>query len=612
MKHTKTQKIVSGHTSYHIPNTSYSRGFSLIEVLVGTAVFLMVASAAYGLFVSLFKLTGAAQANILAVELADEQFEIIRNMPYTSVGLTNGIPLGILPRTQQNVIRGGYSFTVDLTVSNINLSTFPVQASDKLVEVSISCPNCRNFSPLTLTGQISPSNLQSAGIGGALVVKVFDANGQPVKGAAVDIQSMSTSTIADLKVTDNYGVLNVIGVPQGANAYQVIVSKPGYSTDRTYAIGGSNPNSNPSPTKPNMTVLNQQVSQISFAIDRLSTLNFSSVTPLCAPVSNYHFDLVGSKQIGLNMPKYSQGLSTNGSGILALNSMEWDTYAVTPTDSIYDISGVNPFSPFALNPNNTQSVQFVVVPKSGNSLMVSVIDSVSKLPVSGVTVQLTNSAGYNQSQITGQGYISQTDWSGGSGQNTFTTANKYWEDNGQVDTATSSGNIVMKKSLGLYSTTIVGSLESSTFDTGTSSNFYTFNWLPLGQPGEAGTSSVRFQFAAKPTATSTFSSADFFGPDGTTGTFYMVPGAVINNIHNGNEFARYKTFLSTATATATPMVSNVSFAYTSGCIPPGQVLFQSLTAGTYTISVSKPGYTTASTSVAVNSGWQEKKLMLSI
>src|ERR1035437_3251440 len=90
-----------------------NNGFSLIEVLIGTAIFLIVATAAYGLFVNIFRLATASQANILAVELADEQFEIIRNMPYASVGLTNGIPLGVLPQTQ-TLTRGNYVFPVGI------------------------------------------------------------------------------------------------------------------------------------------------------------------------------------------------------------------------------------------------------------------------------------------------------------------------------------------------------------------------------------------------------------------------------------------------------------------------------------------------------------------
>ncbi len=104
-------------------------GFTLIEVLIGTAIFLIVAGAAYGAFVALLRLANVSQANILAVELADEQFETIRNMPYTNVGLTNGIPQGVLPQTQ-TLVRGGFTFTVTLVIRAQNLSTSTVQASD--------------------------------------------------------------------------------------------------------------------------------------------------------------------------------------------------------------------------------------------------------------------------------------------------------------------------------------------------------------------------------------------------------------------------------------------------------------------------------------------------
>ena len=73
------------------------KGFTLMEVLVGSALFLIVSVSAYSAFISILRLANASQSRIIAVQLADEQFEIVRNMPYVNVGLTNGIPLGVLP-----------------------------------------------------------------------------------------------------------------------------------------------------------------------------------------------------------------------------------------------------------------------------------------------------------------------------------------------------------------------------------------------------------------------------------------------------------------------------------------------------------------------------------
>jgi len=578
-------------------NITKEAGFTLIETIVGLAIFLIVATAVYSSFTSLMRLANNNQARNIAVQLAAEQFEIIRNMPYISIGLATGIPLGVLPQTQ-TLNRGGITFNVLLTIRNINLSTSTVQASGKLVEVEVDCPGCKNFETITLTGHISPANLQSAGSGGALVMQVFNGNGEPVEDATVDVQSVATSTVQNTDVTNNYGILNIIGVPPGANMYKIVVTKNGYSTDETFPIGAVG---NPNPTQPNVTVLNQQVSQTSFSIDKLSKLNFSSVSPLCVPVSGMDFSLVGAKNIGAGVPKYSQNLTTNASGILNLNSMEWGTYTITPTDSAYEIAGINPDSPFSLSPDSVQNVQLVVVPKNPGSLMVSVINSSSGLPISGAIVVLTK-AGYNNEKTTGQGYLSQTDWVGGGGQDLFVNESKYSNDNGSVDTATSSGDIVLRQFFDLYDTTATGTLESSIFDTGTTSNYYSLSWLPNNQPLDSGSNSLKIQFATN--ASSTASVWNYFGPDGTGNTYYTVPGGSINSISNNKQYAKYKTFLTTESASSTPKLSSIYFTYSSGCISPGQVLFQGLSAGTYTITVSKTGYDLYSGTVDIVNGWQ--------
>ncbi len=573
-----------------------NKGFTLVEVLVGSAIFLIVAIAVYGSFTNLMKLANGSNARNLAVQLAAEQFEIIRNMPYTSIGLTTGIPLGVLQQNQ-TLSRGGINFNVLLTIRNINLSTSTVQASDKLVEVEVDCPLCHNFEKVSLTGQISPANLQSAGNGGALVAQVFNANGEPVQGATVYVQSVATSSVQNTDVTNNYGILNVIGVPPGTNMYKIVVSKSGYSTEETYAIGGSG---NPNPTKPNVTILDKQVSQASFAIDKLSTLRFTSVSPLCTPIGNIDFSLVGAKNIGASVPKYSQSLATNSSGVLTLNNMEWDTYTLTPTDTGYDIAGINPDSPFSLNPDNNQEVQLVVIPRDLNSLMLSIKDSATGLPISGAVVELTKS-GYDKTKITGQGYLSQIDWSQGSGQDMFVNQSQYYSDNGSVDTATSSGDVLLRDFFGSYNTNATGTLESSTFDTGTSSNYYSLSWTPNNQPLYTGANSLKIQFATNASSTDSW---NYYGPDGTSDTYYTVPDSPINNIHNNKQYARYKAFLTTESSTSTPKLSSLFFSYTSGCIPPGQVLFQDLSAGEYTLSVTKSGYATYPATTTVVSGWQ--------
>jgi hypothetical protein len=414
----------------------------------------------------------------------------------------------------------------------------------------------------------------------------------------VTIQSTATSSITDTDSTDNDGLLEVIGVSPGVGVYHVTATKSGYTSDQT---------------SPDANVLKGQTTQVNLSIDKLSALNISSVGPTCSPIGNFHFNMTGTKLLG-GAVKYSHDLVTDSSGSLLLSSMEPDTYLVSPKDANHDIDGITPFSPFKLNPGNTQTVQIVVVPANENSLMVTVKDDGTGQPLSGAVVELSGPNGYDQTQVTGQGYFDQIDWSDGATQpGTFSDVSAYAVGSG-VDTSTSSGSILLFNMIvdpnHPYDTNATGTLESSTFDTGTTSNFYSLNWLPATQPLLAGNAPVKFQFA---TAASSTGPWNYVGPDGSSGMYYTVPGTQISFPNGGNEFARYKAFMTTQTATVTPSINDVSFTYTSGCIPPGQVLFRGLSAssGGYSLSVIEPGYTTGTVhSMNIISGWQSQTVQL--
>lgn len=598
-----------------IINSLCLRGFTLVETLVGISVFLVISTASYQAYLSLFSLINQSQYKILALNLANEQFEIIRNLAYSDVGIQGGIPNGKIPHIQ-NLVRSGITFTVTTTIRNIDLpfdgqigsSTKPdlSPADNKGVEVEVSCSTCKNFTSLTLTTSVAPKNLETASTNGALLVKVFDSNGVPISGAAVHIVNTSTSpNIVIDDVTDIDGLLQVVDAPPGTNTYQITVTKSGYSTDQTYTPGASG---NPNPTKPHATVIIQQLTQISFSIDRVSTLSFSSVTPECTIVPSMDFALKGDKTIGTGVYKYSQNLATNSSGAYSNSSMEWDSYTVTGIDSSYDIIGLNPLNAISLGPNTTQNVSLIVSPKNAKSLLVTVKDNTTLLPITNASVRVTYGGSYDQTKITGRGSINQTDWQGGGGQATFTDFTKYFNDDGNVSTDVPVGELKLKNAFGSYNPDAI--LESSTIDTGSASNFYNIAWTPIDQLVATGPESVRFQFAtnAEITATTTWV---YKGPDGTSATYYTSPNSTLSSVHNGDRYARYRVYLSTQSATNTPNISDISFTETSSCTPPGQVVFSGLSGGTYHIEVVKSGYITATADVPVTTDWQEKEIILS-
>lgn len=591
-------------------------GFTLMETLVGVAVFLVVATAVYQAYTGLFLLVSSSQYKILALNLANEQFEIVRNLSYADVGEVSGIPNGKIPHTQ-TFVRGGVPFTVVTTIRNVDLPFDGTidgtpddlsPADNKLVEVEVQCSTCKNFTPTTLTTTVAPKNLETASTNGALFVKVFDANGQPVDGADVHIVKTSTSSpniIID-DVTGTNGLLQIVDAPPGVNAYSITVSKPGYSTARTYPPGGAG---NPNPTQPDATVVIQQITQVSFSIDKLSTLEFKSVTPLCEVAPGIDFSLKSSKNIGASVPKYFQNLVTNGSGMYSNSSMEWDSYTIAGIDSSYDIIGINPFNAVPVIPNSTQHVDLIVAPKNPRSYLVTVKDAGTGLPVTGATVALTNSSGYSSTQTTDRGSVNQTDWSEGDGQDTFTNAKKFFFNDGNIDVTSSPGQITLKNAFGVYNPT--GYIESSTIDTGSASNFSNITWTPTDQPPTAGANSVKFQLATNKELTST-TTWDYKGPDGTASTYYTTSNNTVNPLHNGDRYYRYKVILTTSSSAVTPNVSDVAVTFTTLCTPPGQVVFSGLSNGTYHVIVSKTGYTTYDNpAINITNPWTEQIINLS-
>jgi Tfp pilus assembly protein PilV len=603
---------------YPCPRKAHScnrlRGFTLIEAVVGTALFLIVALAVYQVYMGVFNLIYSNQDQILAIDLANEQFEIARNMSYASVGVQGGLPNGIIPEFQ-TLTRGGIPFSVTTIVRSINIpltstSTSSTTPSEKLVAVTVACAatsTCsKNFKSITLTTDIAPANLITDKTDGALSIKAFNANGIALVGANVTVtNNSSTDPITVNDTTNDSGYLQILGVPPASNVYHIVVTEPGYSTAQNYPSSSTNPH----PTVPYATVLSQQITSTSFSIDQTGTLNVSSVTPSCTLVPNVGFTIVGAKTIGPGIPKYAATTTTNSSGTNILNTMEWDAYTFGLNSSSYDLAGVNILNPVTLNPAGSQNVLLTVLPKTPDSLQVTVEDGSTNLPLSNATVALTRaSPSYSNSLTTGQGFFAQTDWSGGSGQSNYLTANQFFSSNGTISINTPVGDInLATTSPGKYASS--GLLQSSTFDTGTSSSFINLVWLPGSQTLAVGTTSVKLQLATSPFNTST-TTWNFLGPDGTSGTYYTNANASIGTMHNGDRYLRYQVLLNTPSATNTPDVSSVAFTYSTACTPPGQVLFQGLSTGTYVLTVSATGYVTNTTNVTIGSSWASQTVVL--
>lgn len=589
-----------------------AKGFSLVEVAIGAAVFLIFALGIFSTITLVFKTVYQSRLRTLQTAVAVEQLEVVRNIPFADVGVVGGVPSGVLTGVK-TIERNGMMFSVTTTVRNIDdpfdgtATSVPADtapADFKLVEVAVQCVSCEQFKPFVMTTHIAPKGLETATNNGSLFIQVVDAGGLPVSSAVVEVSNSSSSpAVSLLDVTDQDGWLYILDTPTGTLSYNIVVSKSGFSTDYTVA---SSP-SNPSPTKLPASVTSQNVTNVYFAIDQVGQLNFTTMSPLCSPIGGAAFSVRGQKQIG-SLPvvyKYNEVLTANGSGEYVLTNAEWDTYFVQSVGSTYDLAGTIPMSSFSLLPGATQDVSVILRPHTTNSLLVKVKDAGTGLPLSGANVRLS-AAGYDQSLLTGLGFVQQTDWSGGAGQDTFVNSSEYFADDARVDVTSLPGDILLKNVDGNY--LYNGYLESSTFDLGTAVNFSNIYLNPTSQATSTGERPIEIQFASS--NSSTPASWEFLGPDGTADTYYTATSTVINSIHNGDQYMRYLAFLRTDDATVSPNLSDVSITYTTSCVAPGQSFFNGFSSDTYTIEVSKTGYTTNSGSITV-SGNLETEVNLS-
>ncbi len=586
-------------------------GFTLVETVVSVTIFVLIFLAVYSTYAKIFEIIALSRVRGIAMAFVNERIEIARNLPYGQVGTPTGIPRGILEPIVTET-RSNIPFEITTVVRNIDdpfdgliggLPNDTSPADYKLVDMTISCLSCKNDIPFSVVTYIAPKNLEiSSTTNGALFINVTDGNGLPVVGADVHIENPSTTPPISMDdISGVSGMLQLVDIPPGNEAYRISVSKDNYTTDATLSRTALNPN----PTKPHATIAAETVTAITMSIDRVSAFNFNSLTQSCVPVPNIDFSLVGSRVIG-NSPsikKYDANLSTDGSGQKHLSNMEWDTYSIDLTDATYQLIGTNSLSPVALLPNETKDVDLIVAPKNPRALMVTVKDGGTGLPISSATVNLSGGA-VDETFLTGRGFLKQTDWSGGAGQATTTDFTRYWSSDGNIDISSPVGDVKLRNILGEY--VGAGEFISSAFDTGSISNYHELTWLPGSQPVETGSSPVRMQFATNDDG----GVWNFVGPDGTSATYYEPGTSTISAVHNDDRFARYKVFFQTASTSFTPTVSDVSFTFTSACVPPGQVTFEGLSNGTYDISVSKAGYTPYVGSTTISQNWQALEIVL--
>ncbi|MBL7053327.1 MAG: carboxypeptidase regulatory-like domain-containing protein [Candidatus Portnoybacteria bacterium] len=254
-------------------------GFTFIETLVGVSILLIIIIGIYGAFQLGFKIVAQSKARITATALANQKIEIAKNLPYNQVGTINGIPSGSIIETE-NIIRNGIEYTVKTTVGYIDDEFDGIAPDDelpndyKIIKVNVTWPGLLGGELILITN-IAPQGLETTEGGGNLLISVFDALGVIIPQANINIINTKTDPLINVNYqTNNNGQYLIAGAPSSTDAYQIVITKSGYSTDRTYGIEEII-----NPEKPHITVIEGKLTETSFSIDQLSSFTVQTLSP---------------------------------------------------------------------------------------------------------------------------------------------------------------------------------------------------------------------------------------------------------------------------------------------------------------------------------------------
>ena len=194
-------------------------GQSLIEVVLATVIFAVVAGAMIVLLISSVKATNRSREKTLAEQAAATQIEQIRNLQYSNIGNTAGNPPGTLPVTT-TLSLNGLAATQTTRVSYVNDPTplsYQSYANYKKVTVTIARSSDGYQLARDVTYVAPP--VKASQSQGQIVATVVDiGNNSVVPNYEVDVAGPNSFTATD--TSDNSGQVTFAALtPTGTGQY---------------------------------------------------------------------------------------------------------------------------------------------------------------------------------------------------------------------------------------------------------------------------------------------------------------------------------------------------------------------------------------------------------
>jgi prepilin-type N-terminal cleavage/methylation domain-containing protein len=307
-----------------------NKGFTMIELLVSSVVIAILAISVFSAYVALNSTAIFAKQKTIGTELATNQIEYLKSLPYDSLAVAGGaIPSpSPLPSTTSETLDGvtydivtsinyiddahdGCASYPDITTKNLLCRNLPSPSGAPAIDLNPADYKIANVKVFVnskrvaeLDTQIAARVAETDSTTGALVVKVIDSAGNAISGATVNVANSTVSPNVNLNdSTDANGIAIFYGlVPDTGNDYVITASKSSYSSLTTIKpVAGLSPNYS------SQNIIVQQSSSVTMTINPkgMYSLIAESVDTAGSPIADMKLYLKGG------LKKYSDDSDTS-------------------------------------------------------------------------------------------------------------------------------------------------------------------------------------------------------------------------------------------------------------------------------------------------------------
>lgn len=393
----------------HRPQVSgFKSGFTLIEMLVFLFIFTVIALAFYSTWLASTKYILFVKNRFVAISLANEKMEVVRNLPYEKIAHTGGSPPGNLHQDEY-IIRAGREFhahtdiiyvddpldgTLDGTPDDVDFVDY------KNVRIEIFW-DTEAYS-VVLASRFVPAGIESSAANlGVLVINVFsDQSNSAVSGSTAHITNASTG-YNESRGTDIFGQVMLVGLPESTQKYKVTLAKSGYESVETlpaYPITSYNP------TDTHASVIKGAINTIDIIQNKTANFGVKTIDYLNQSAANINFYLKGGRKMGTTEPielgdpaypvyQIDSHTQTGASGEKDFGAVSPGQYEFTFEEPGYTVVGINAVPTFSLASEQTFALTVKVSPNNATALLFKIKNAAD--PIAGTSVHLTNAGGYD-------------------------------------------------------------------------------------------------------------------------------------------------------------------------------------------------------------------------